>query len=40
MTPKALFFDLNGTIVDIKRIRLANWLEVLRPHGIEVGMDV
>ena len=40
MTPRALCFDLDGTIVDIKPIRLANWLEVLRPHGIEVDMDV
>lgn len=40
MPYKALLFDLNGTIRDIRSIHLANWLEVLRPHGIEVDMDL
>ncbi len=40
MPYKALLFDLNGTIRDIRSIHLANWLEVLRPYGIEVDMDL
>lgn len=37
---KALFFDLDGTISDTHAIHLANWLEILRPHGIDVDMDL
>lgn len=40
MAVKALFFDLDGTIADTHAIHLANWLEVLRPHGIDVDMDL
>lgn len=40
MTPKVLLFDLDGTISDTHAIHLANWLEVLRPHGIDVDMDL
>ena len=40
VTPKALFFDLDGTISDTHAIHLANWLELLRPHGIDVDMDL
>ncbi len=38
MTVKALLFDLDGTISDTDAIHLANWIEVLRPHGIDVDM--
>lgn len=37
---KALFFDLDGTISDTDAIHLANWLELLRPHGIDVDMNL
>lgn len=40
MAVKALFFDLDGTISDTDAIHLANWLEMLRPHGIDVDMDL
>lgn len=38
--PKALFFDLDGTLTDTHAIHLANWLEVLRPHGVDVDMNI
>lgn len=40
MTPKALLFDLDGTISDTHTIHLTNWLEVLRPHGVDADMDL
>ncbi len=40
MTLKALFFDLDGTISDTDAIHLANWIELLRPHGIDVDMNL
>lgn len=40
MTPKVLLFDLDGTVINTYAIHLANWLEVLRPHGIDVDMDL
>lgn len=40
MAVKALLFDLDGTISDTDAIHLANWIEVLRPHGIDVDMDL
>ena len=40
MSVKALFFDLDGTISDTHAIHLANWLELLRPYGIDVDMDL
>ncbi len=38
--PEALFFDLDGTLTDTHAIRLANWLEVLRPHGVDVDINI
>ena len=38
--PKALIFDLDGTISDTQAIHFANWMEVLRPHGIDVDIDL
>lgn len=40
MAVKALFFDLDGTISDTDAIHLANWIELLRPYGIDVDMDL
>jgi HAD superfamily hydrolase (TIGR01509 family) len=38
--PKALFFDLDGTLTDTHALHIATWMEVLRPHGVEVDMDI
>ena len=40
MAVKALFFDLDGTISDTDAIHLANWIELLRPHSVDVDMDL
>ena len=40
MAVKALLFDLDGTISDTDAIHLANWIELLRPHDIDVDMDL
>ncbi len=37
---KTLFFDLDGTLTDTHALHIAAWMEVLRPHDIEVDMDV
>lgn len=37
---KALLFDLDGTVSDTDAIHLANWIELLRPHGIDVDMEL
>lgn len=34
--PPALFFDLDGTLSATYNLMRATWLEVLRPHGIDV----
>lgn len=33
-----LFFDLDGTLSDTHDLARATWLEVLRPHGIDVDI--
>jgi len=38
--PKALFFDLDGTLTDTHALHIATWMEVLRPHGVEVDMGL
>ncbi len=40
MAVKALMFDLDGTISDTDAIHLANWIELLRPHDIDVDTDL
>jgi beta-phosphoglucomutase-like phosphatase (HAD superfamily) len=35
-----LFFDLDGTLADTHAVHLATWMEVLRPHGVEVDVDL
>jgi HAD superfamily hydrolase (TIGR01509 family) len=37
--PRALLFDLDGTLVDTDPIHIAAWQEVLRPHGIDLDED-
>jgi HAD superfamily hydrolase (TIGR01509 family) len=34
--PKALLFDLDGTLAETDSLHLPTWVDVLRPHGIEV----
>lgn len=36
MAPRALLFDLDGTLVDSDPIHLGAWQEMLRPYGIAV----
>ena len=38
--PKVLFFDLDGTLTDTHTLHIATWMEVLRPHGVEVDMSL
>ncbi|WP_135257591.1 HAD family hydrolase [Thermus caldilimi] len=35
--PKALLFDLDGTLADTDPLHLLAWREVLAPYGLEVG---
>lgn len=37
---RVLFFDLDGTLTNTHALHLATWLEILRPHGVEVDMDL
>jgi HAD superfamily hydrolase (TIGR01509 family) len=37
--PRALLFDLDGTLVDSDSIHLAAWQAVLRPHGVVVDAE-
>ena len=34
--PRALLFDLDGTLAETDSLHLPTWVDVLRPHGIEV----
>ena len=36
----ALLFDLDGTLSDSHALARATWLEVLRPHGVDVDFQV
>jgi beta-phosphoglucomutase-like phosphatase (HAD superfamily) len=33
---RALLFDLDGTLAETDSLHLPTWVNVLRPHGIEV----
>ena len=35
-SPRALFFDLDGTLCDSDPVHARSWIEVLAPHGIEM----
>lgn len=37
--PEALLFDLDGTLAETDSLHLPTWVEVLRPHGIEVDEE-
>jgi HAD superfamily hydrolase (TIGR01509 family) len=36
---RALLFDLDGTLAETDSLHLPTWVDVLRPHGIEVDED-
>jgi len=38
--PKALLFDLDGTLSNTDAVHFSNWIEVLRPYGIEVTREL
>lgn len=38
--PKALLFDLDGTLCNTDAVHFPNWIEILRPHGIEVTREL
>jgi beta-phosphoglucomutase-like phosphatase (HAD superfamily) len=38
--PKALSFDLDGTLTGTNALHVATWLEALRPHGVGVDTDL
>ncbi len=37
--PRALLFDLDGTLAETDSLHLPTWVEVLRPHGVEVDEE-
>jgi len=37
--PKAVLFDLDGTLVDTVRFRIEAWHEALRRHGVAIDRD-
>jgi len=37
---KALLFDLDGTLCNTDAVHFPTWIEVLRPHGIEVTREL
>lgn len=38
--PKALLFDLDGTLSNTDAIHFPNWIEILRPYGVEVTREL
>ncbi|MGI8909063.1 MAG: HAD family hydrolase [Rubrobacteraceae bacterium] len=38
-TCRALMFDLDGTLAETDSLHLPTWVDVLRPHGIEVDEE-
>jgi beta-phosphoglucomutase-like phosphatase (HAD superfamily) len=36
---RALIFDLDGTLAETDSLHLPTWMDVLRPHGIEVDEE-
>lgn len=37
---KALLFDLDGTLANTDAVHFPTWMEVLRPHGIDVDREM
>lgn len=40
LMPKALLFDLDGTLSNTDAVHFPNWIEVLRPYGVEVTREL
>ena len=38
--PKALLFDLDGTLSNTDAVHFPTWMEVLRPYGVEVTREL
>jgi HAD superfamily hydrolase (TIGR01509 family) len=38
--PKALLFDLDGTLSNTDAVHFPTWMEVLRPYGVEVSREL
>src|SRR4028118_1890231 len=38
--PKALLFDLDGTLSNTDAVHFSNWIEILRPYGVEVTREL
>ena len=38
--PKALLFDLDGTLSNTDAVHFPNWIEILRPYGVEVTREL
>ena len=39
LMPKAPLFDLDGTLSNTDAVHFSNWIEVLRPYGVEVTRE-
>ena len=37
--PKALLFDLDGTLSNTDAVHFPNWIEILRPYGVDVTRE-
>ena len=37
---RALLFDLDGTLSNTDAVHFPTWVEVLRPHGVEVTREL
>lgn len=40
MTPRALLFDLDGTIIDSDPLHRLTWIEVLKPYDFDVSEEI
>ena len=40
LMPRALLFDLDGTLSNTDAVHFPNWIEVLRPYGVEVTREL
>ena len=40
LMPKALLFDLDGTLSNTDAVHFPNWIEVLRPYAVEVTREL
>jgi HAD superfamily hydrolase (TIGR01509 family) len=38
--PKALLFDLDGTLSNTDAVHFPNWIEILRPYGVDVTREL